>query len=154
MKKRQRLAGYFILAGALFLIYQSVGLSLGPPGQPGPGFLGFFLGLGLAVCAAALIYLNRGTERAASSGPRRAFWEGDAWERPVIALAALVLFIVMMWLLGTVVTMVLFFLFWLRGLEKTNWLVASSVAGVGAACFYLVFEVLLQIPLPRGIFFA
>jgi putative tricarboxylic transport membrane protein len=152
MKKRQRLTGYFILACALFLITQSIGLSLGPPGEPGPGFLGFFLGLGLAVCAVVLILHNRGAEGTTASG--KPFWEGGAWKRPLFALGVLAGFVVLMWLMGTIPTLVLFFLLWLRGLEKTSWWVASSVAGVGSACFYLVFEVLLQIPLPKGIFFA
>ena len=122
MKKRQRLTGYFILAGALFFIYQSIGLSLGSPGQPGPGFLGFFLGLGMVVCSVALILLNREAGGTASEGAGKPFWEGGAWKRPVIALGVLAAFVVMMWLLGTLVTLVLFFLFWLRVLEKTNWL--------------------------------
>ena len=154
MKKRQRIAGYVLLAGGLWFIYQSLGLSLGPQGQPGPGFLGFFLGLGLAVCAAGLILHNRGPEEGASGLSPKPFWSEGAWKKPVFALGALILFILMMWLLGALVTMVLFFLVWLRGIEKTNWVLASLVAVIGTASFYLVFAVLLQISLPKGIFFS
>ena len=153
MNKWQRVSGYVFLACALFLTVQSFRLSLGPPGQPGPGFLGFLLGIGLAVAAGSLIliHLGEGPEKAGS--PLPVFWRPGGWKRPLFSLGALMAFVVSMWALGALAAMVLFFLFWLRGLEKTSWLLAFLVSGIGTACFYLVFARLLQIPLPPGLFF-
>jgi hypothetical protein len=153
VNKWQRVSGYGILAVALFLTIQSFRLSLGPLGQPGPGFLGFLLGIGLAVAASALILIHWGEGPEKAGSPPAAFWRPGGWKRPLFSLGALVAFVVSMWTLGALATMVLFFLFWLRGLERTSWLLASLVSGIGTACFYLVFARLLQIPLPPGLFF-
>lgn len=153
MKKHQRLSGYVILACALYLMVQSFRLSLGPPGQPGPGFLGFFLGVALTISAGALIFFHWGEEREDRGSSSKTFWRSEAWRRPLFSLGALVAFVASMWTLGVLATMILFFLFWLRGLERTPWLLASLVSLIGTACFYFVFVILLQIPLPRGLFF-
>jgi putative tricarboxylic transport membrane protein len=149
VKKHQRVGGYVILACALYLMVQSFRLSLGPPGQPGPGFLGFFLGVALAISAGALIFFHWGEDRGSSS---KTFWRAGAWRRPLFSLGALMAFVASMWALGVLATMILFFLFWLRRLERTSWLLASLVSLIGTSCFYLVFVILLQIPLPRGLF--
>jgi len=62
LKKWERIGGYCILAYAAGLIYQSLDLSLGSAGEPGSGFLGFFLGIGMAVSSLAVIFKNKGPE--------------------------------------------------------------------------------------------
>jgi putative tricarboxylic transport membrane protein len=153
VKKWQRWSGYLFLSSAAFLIYQSWKISLGPPSQPGPGFLGFFLGLALGVCSIGLIALNRGSAEAGMGLSPQPLWKEKAWRKPLISLASLVGFILLMWLVGAVATMILFFLVWLRGLEKTGWRLAALVAVIGATCFYLIFAVFFQIPLPKGVLF-
>lgn len=153
MKKWQRSSGYLLMAYAMFLVYQSLQLSLGPPGQPGPGFLGFFLGLALGVCSIGLIFLNRGPEKCESGFTPKSFWEGEAWRKPLISLGALVLFVAIMGLIGAIPAMILFFLFWLRSLEKTGWTLAALVALIATGSFYLIFARFLQIPLPKGLLF-
>jgi hypothetical protein len=149
VKKWQRISGYLILAYAIGLVAQSLALGLGPPGQPGPGFLGFFLGLALNAFSVGLIFLNRGSESEAITKPR--FWHPGAWAKPLLALVSLVSFTVLMGLLGTVPTMVLFFLFWVKILERQGWATTFLVSVLGTGSFYTIFVVLLRIPLPRGL---
>ena len=152
MKKWQKVSGYLILAYALGLIYQSWDLSLGPPGQPGPGFLGFFLGIGMAILSVCLIFVNRGPDPPPGDPRRKPFWGPKAWLKPMIAILGLAAFVSLMPVLGTVLTMILFFFLWIKVLEKQSWLLAVMLATIGTASFYLVFGVLLRIQLPKGIF--
>jgi putative tricarboxylic transport membrane protein len=138
-----------VLAYALFLVYQSLNLGLGPSGQPGPGFLGFFLGLALIVAAVGLIFMNRGAE--APDGAGKAIEASRAWIKPLCALAALAAFVALLNVLGTVPTMIVFFFFWTKILERQSWATAVLLAVFGTASFYGLFALLLRIPLPAGL---
>jgi putative tricarboxylic transport membrane protein len=147
-KKWQRISGYAVLTYALWLTYESVNLGLGPQGQPGPGFLGFFLGLALIIASVCLIFSNRGADQQESNG--KVVRAARTWLKPLLALVALATFAALISTLGAVLTMVLFFIFWAKILERQSWITAVLLAICGTASFYGLFALLLRIPLPRG----
>ena len=152
MNKWQRIGGYALLAYAVGFVYQSLAVSLGPASQPGPGFLGFILGLALICTAVALIFANRGPGPAEGSSGRTSLWRAGSWIKPLGAVAALAGFAALIGILGTLITSVLFFLFWVKILERKSWLMAGLVAVLGTGAFYLLFAIVLRVQLPRGFF--
>ena len=150
MNKWQRIGGYVILAYAVGFVYQSLTISLGPPGEPGPGFLGFILGLAMICSAVALIFANRGPGPGEDASGRSSLWEAGSWIKPLGAVAALAGFTALISILGTIITSVLFFLFWVKILERKSWLMAGLVAVLGTGTFYLLFSILLRVQLPQG----
>ena len=152
MKRWERVSGYFILAYAVGLVYQSLSLGVGSPTQPGPGFLGFFLGLGLIFSAFWLTFMNRGSNL--KEGQKKAFWESGTWIKPLYGLGSLTGFVALMDILGTILTMVLFFFLWVKVVEKKDWVLAVLMATIGTASFYMIFGVLLGVPLPKGFWAA
>ena len=72
--------------------------------------------------------------------------------KPLAALAILACFVAMMKILGTFPTLFVFFLGWIKFLEKKGWGMAVLVSLFGTAGFFLIFGMLLRVPFPRGIF--
>ena len=152
MKKWERIGGYCILAYAAGLIYQSLDLSLGSAGEPGSGFLGLFLGIGMAVSSLAVVFKNRGPELQSGGAVQKAFWRKGAWVKPLFALAILGCFVAAMAMIGTILSLAGFFLVWMKFLEKKGWGTAVLVSLFGTTGFYVLFGVLLRIQFPRGLF--
>ncbi len=152
MEKWEKISGYFLLAYSTGLVYQSLHLSIGSPGQPGPGFLGFFLGLGLFLLSGSLIIMNW-KWRHIEGKPQRFFFEHRrAWFKPLFALILLISFATFMEILGTIGALFLFFFLWIRVLGKKGWVLTALVGGTGTTCFYFLFSKLLGISLPKGLF--
>ncbi len=78
----------------------------------------------------------------ATAGPR-------AW---AAALGWIVAFFASLWVLGVFVTVPLFALLYLRFAGRTSWVAAALYAGVTGGLIYLVFQELLVLPMPDGIF--
>jgi len=151
MNKWQRVGGYVILVYAVGFVYQSLSVSLGPPGQPGPGYLGFILGLALIFASVALIFVNRGPGPEEGSSGRTSLWTARSWIKPLGAVVALAGFTALISILGAIITSLLFFLFWVKILERKSFLMAGLVAVLGTGAFYLLFSVVLRVQLPLGL---
>jgi hypothetical protein len=142
-------AGIFLLIVAVVVIQQSVFvLRLFDAGQPGSGFMPFGLGILLAVLSVLLIFKNLG----ANTVTQRFF--GEAWLRPVLALAIMVAFTLGFNWLGAVASVCLLVLAWLLIIEQKSPVLSVVVGVVTGAVVYLVFELALQAPFPRGTLFG
>jgi hypothetical protein len=149
VKSWQRLSGFFLLVVAAVVIQQSIFvLRLFDAGQPGSGFMPFGLGVILAVLAAALILKNLGSDPA-----KRRFFP-EAWGRPVVALAIMVAFTAGFNWLGAVVSVCLLVAAWLLIIERKQPLLAIFLGIATGVVVYVVFELALQAPFPRGTLFG
>jgi len=116
-------------------------------GVPGPGFLPFFSGLVLAgVSLAVLVPALAGApdpaaEPSAATPGRR---------RVLLALVALVGYGLALEHLGYLLTTLLFMLAMGQLMEARRWGLVGLLAALTAVCSYLLFVVLLEVPLPRG----
>jgi putative tricarboxylic transport membrane protein len=118
-------------------------------GVPGPGFLPFFSGLAL-IFVSLFVFIP-----ALSQGKRtpvgKFFPERDSLRKLLLGLAALVAFGVAMEYAGYLLTTFLFMFFVIRIMEKKRWQIVGLVALLTAVLSYVLFVVLLEVQLPRGL---
>lgn len=149
MKSWQRYAGLFLLGVAGVVIYQSLFiLRLTDAGQPGSGFLPFGLGVLLAILSVLLILNHLGPD------PKAVPFLGESWLRPILALAIMVAFTAGLPWIGAVAGVLLLVVIWLLVIEgKPIWTAVVTGVATGAVV-YLLFEVALQAPFPKGVIFG
>jgi putative tricarboxylic transport membrane protein len=135
--------GVLLLAGVA--IREAGKLPLGTAGNPGPGFLPWWvavtLGL-LALVRLGQLWISRGTP------------DPGAGQRRVLAVAGLVValaaYVALLEPLGYPLATFLLVLFVLRLVEPRPWTVALGVAAAAAVGSFVVFAVWLGVPLPPG----
>jgi len=143
------MAGLALLIVSGVVIQQSIWvLRLFDAGQPGSGFMPFGLGIILAVLSLLIIVNHRGSDEKPV-----AFWSSKAWLRLLIALIIMAIYIVAFDDLGAVTSVVILVSSWLFVLEKKSAVIALGTGLATGLVVYLVFEVLLMTPFPRGILF-
>jgi putative tricarboxylic transport membrane protein len=136
MKGRLAAAGF--VAAALAAAWQGWAWGFTDFGTPGPGLFPA-LAAGL-MGASALLALRH---RAPKPG------ETD-WLRLFAYVVGAFVFPLLLEPLGMTAAVVLLFLLLLAGLERMRWRVVLPVTAGAAAGSFLLFDRLLQVPLPRG----
>lgn len=119
----------------------SYGLGLGELTQPGPGLWPFAISVVIAVLSVVLLITGRGlqdTERFSRASLQT-----------VIGLVTLVALAALLPLIGFEIPALLLMLVWLRWLGKESWRSSIVISICAVAAFYVLFVLLLQIPLPR-----
>jgi hypothetical protein len=134
-------AALVALAVGVFGAVGSYALGLGRLTQPGPGLWPFAISVVIIVLSAVLVVTGRGlqdTERFSRSSLLTA-----------VSLVTLVGLAALLPVIGFEIPSLLLMFIWLRWLGKESWR-SSIVISIGAvAVFYVLFVLLLQIPLPR-----
>ena len=125
--------------GAIVL---SIGYGVGTGMRPGPGLWPFL--------AAVLILGATGVVAITDTLEDYEPW-GSESVRTLVAIASLVVFAVLFTLLGFTVPAVLLMLLWLRMFGQLTWLHAGLLAGGGAVALFMLFDVLLGVPMPRDL---
>jgi putative tricarboxylic transport membrane protein len=118
------------------------------PNGPGPAFLPFWLGLAMAVLAAALLI---GAVRAADPGDA---WlpRGEGLRRLVLVFGATTALVALLNVVGMVVATLLFLIGLFRFLDRQPWPLTVAVAAAIAGLNFLVFTYWLRVPMPVGLF--
>ncbi len=144
LKSGDMIAGGFFLLLGLGAIVGAVRLQVGTPSEPQPGFFPFLGGVGLVVLSSLLLVQDW---RGHSSG-------GEPFvevRRPLLATAGFIAFVVMLDPLGYVLataalSVVLLLVLGVRlGLRS---LLPAVLLSIGS---YLLFDRVLDVPLPEGI---
>jgi hypothetical protein len=148
MKRFERIA-----AGAIFAIgagaaYAAIEMGYGLARFPGSGFLPFWIAALLALTAGLYLVANRGRD----ANPRR-LWEPAAWRRPCLSALVMLAFTLLMGWLGFFAATFLLFVAWLVVVENAKWLTVGTVSLLGTLGAYILFAMLLKVPLPKGLFF-
>jgi len=150
VKARQRWAGVVLLAVSAFVIYQSLFvLRVFDGRQPGSGFMPLGLGVLLAGLSLVLLTINRGRDE-----DRTAFWARGGWLRPLGAILITAAYGMVFEWLGAIPSVAVFVGGWLLLLERKSMAVAAVTAITTGVVVYLVFQVALQAPFPRGTLFG
>jgi len=138
----------WILLGALFTVG---GLQQGlmRRGVPGPGFLPFLSGVALVLVS--LFVLLPALVQARETARRAFFPERESFRKVAIALAALFGFGIAMEYLGYLITTFLFMLVLGQIIERRGWGGVLALASGTAVISYLLFVVLLEVQLPKGV---
>ncbi|MEV1172095.1 tripartite tricarboxylate transporter TctB family protein [Nonomuraea sp. NPDC049784] len=119
----------------------SLALGLGRLTQPGPGLWPFAISVVIVVLSATLIVTGRGLEDTERFS-KASLLTG-------IGLVTLILLAVLLPVIGFEIPSLLLVFVWLRWLGKESWRTSIVVSVATVAAFYLLFVVLLQVPLPR-----
>ena len=148
-----------VAIGVAVIIYSSTMPPLGD-GRPGPGLFpsviaGFLIVLGLVLVLRGVL-LKSGKaaptqEEIAVAETEKALPKTQQWVNPLVVLAAMAFYIVFAEILGFILTLVIV----VAGLMlflKAKWWVALITAGVLTGVLFLVFQTLLLVRLPMGIF--
>ncbi|ETR76329.1 tripartite tricarboxylate transporter TctB [Afipia sp. P52-10] len=140
-------AGIFGLALSAFVVWSGYALQLGTIHDPGSGYVMFYAGL-LMVLFSLIILLSAIKE----GGPTfRSLWQNVLWTKPLIVIAALVVFTVLFEPLGFLISTTLLLIVLLRVIDPVPWGKAVAIAAlVPLVCWY-VLDKLLLIQLPSGL---
>jgi putative tricarboxylic transport membrane protein len=139
-----RVLGLGAIALAVPVGLASWGYGLGSPTAPGPGFWPFLITLTIAGLGAALLLRPDSSFLAPSSADSR-------WASLGISLGTLGFFVLALEPLGYPLTTVLLLLVQFRWVEGRPWRMSLLTAVLAAIVSFVVFRLLLHVPLPAGI---
>ncbi len=137
--------GFILLALGIFVCSHALELSLGQASRPGPGFVSF--GLGSILIVLAVLYLRqalRQKEKRESSGKEIRL------SRTLLALGGLCFYAAILSSVGYLITTLLFFGFWLAGIERKRWTLVIPLACLAGVAVYF-FNIIFSVQLPAGI---
>jgi putative tricarboxylic transport membrane protein len=145
--KRDVLSGLFWLLVGGYVAYSGWDLELGSIGDPGSGFMFFWVGVIMMALSLAVVVTS-----VRVSGTEAAAWAGARWSRVGFVLLMLVAYAWLLPWLGflATTTLVMFALF--KGVEPQRWDVAIGGAIGSSLLAYLIFKVWLGAQLPTGEF--
>ncbi len=143
-----QVSGAIWIAVGIAVALGSLRYGLGPLESPGTGFLPFLAGC--VITLLALIGLVQSTLRRRKGVGWTPILQGVLWQKPLLVMAALVAYALLMKPLGFVLCTVLFIGFLLRTVEPQRWPVVI-VGAIGTALgAFAIFEVWLKTQLPQG----
>jgi hypothetical protein len=142
---RDRISGVLWLLAAGFVTASGARLGIGAYDNPGPGFLPFWSGLGLALLAVVLLLLSLGSRTSSEGCPLRLPRRSG-----VLVVVSLALYCWLLPRLGYLVatTCLMLVLFGI-GRMRIRAVVLGSLLAVFLS--YVLFLHVLKVPLPRGI---
>jgi putative tricarboxylic transport membrane protein len=146
MKKWERRAAIGLFLIAVGAAVKAVEIGYGSFKAPGPGFFPFWLAVLMALVAALYFLTNWGPD----SRPEP-LWSKGILRRPAAAVAVMLVYIQALDFLGFGAATLCLFATWLRAVEEKSWRMVGLVAVIGTVAVYVVFVILLQLPMPRGL---
>jgi putative tricarboxylic transport membrane protein len=125
--------------------WSSVHLSMGRFKHPGPGFLPFSLAIVLIILSLILIFSK--WKKGTATAP---FWPHRTWLRPLLGVAILIFFALVVEQVGFLITTFIFLVIWMGVIERVRWFTIISISIGTTAALYLIFALFLDVPLPMG----
>ncbi len=113
--------------------------------HPGPGFFPFGLAIALILLSFVLIFKRRQTDKTPAP-----FWPERTWLRPLLGVAILFFYALVIERVGFVITTLIFLVAWMWVIERLRWWIIISISVGTTAGLYLIFSLLLEVPLPAG----
>ncbi|OGP63048.1 MAG: hypothetical protein A2170_11675 [Deltaproteobacteria bacterium RBG_13_53_10] len=144
-----RWSGLFWLGISIFVCIKSIQVGVGTFRSPGSGFLPFWAGGVFGLLALILVVSTLVSRKQAVKGI--SLWKEVQWPKVLLVLASLYLYALFLQKIGylpmTFALMLLLF-----GLtEGTKWWLRFLSSLITVSASYLVFHVLLEVQLPKGI---
>ena len=150
MKKADRIAAIVLLLFSEFVVFEASKMTLFDEFAPGYGFFPFWLGILMALLS-VLLFVDASRRPAAKDEPAP-FPSRPALISVVIILASLGVYAFLMEVAGYILDTFLLVLLLLGVVEKEKWQTTLIVAVLITGILYLIFQVLLGVNLPKGIF--
>ncbi len=144
------LSGTVLMALALAYMWEAGNLGIGTPRAPAPGFFPSMLGGVLVLLC--LIRMGTTLRRKGPEAPHEGLWHGLRWNKTLLILGSVTVYIFLLEPVGYLLTTLVLMAFLFRAIEPQKWWVALTGAVLSSAVTYILFRILLQVQLPRGIF--
>ena len=146
--KGNLIAGGALSAFGIYVISVAVRLPYVSEAGPGPGFFPIWLGIGLTMFAAILIYASL---RVSKSKPLRESGTQPVTARSLAGWVAVMIAIALLSWIGFALSFIVLTVLLIVGLERRPLLLAVGV-GVGlAVVFHLIFVVALDVSMPKSV---
>ena len=140
-------ASWFFIG--VIIVLASIPYGLGGVHSPGTGFMPFLTGL--ALCILSIIEFVRATRENRKGKRWKTLFKDLQWDKPLIALAGLLVYALLWNSLGYLIGTALLVGFLLRVIYPQKWLVVILGAILSSSLSYIIFQIWLEAQLPRGI---
>jgi hypothetical protein len=148
MLNNDQLSSIILFFMGLLVTYFSIPYGVGNINSPEAGFLPFYIGL--VICFLAIGVFVQGT----ISLKKGTKWKNPVakvmWWKPLIAMAAVVVYALVLNLFGYIISTTLLVGFLLRAIQPQKWVVVVIVSIITALTTHLIFKVWLGAQLPVG----
>lgn len=150
MRKANIWMAVFLLCIGLVVLFDAVrlGFRWDKLSGPGPGFLPFYLSLGMIICC--IVVLVKGIKVLKAEGPgKRLIQEGGL--KPILwVLIPSSVMILLISVVGIHIAAAIFLAFYMREVGKIEWYKTVLVSILIPFSLYIIFNRLFLIPLPSG----
>lgn len=147
MRRADQITGIVMLVFSLIIAYTSWQMPQRVEFGPGMGFLPFWLSVLMAVLS-ALLLVDAGMRKNASSG--NPFPPSRSLMNVVLVIVGLGFYVLTLARLGFFVSTFLFVAFLLGIVEKERWLKTFIISVLSTGGLYVVFQILLDVKLPKN----
>jgi putative tricarboxylic transport membrane protein len=141
----------WLFAGILIILGSLLSLRVGTANDPGPGLFPVLAGI-LLTAFSLTVFLKATFQERSQEKNVRALWAIPHRRKVVYTIAVLFVYAILLERVGFLFMTLLLFIFLFRKIEPQKWKLViglSILASVGA---YLIFDRILQVQLPRGLF--
>jgi len=144
-KEEHPIASAVLLLFGLAVAWRSLHYGWGSLDSPGAGFVPFLAGAAMAGFSAYTLVrsLVKGWH------PLSERWAGARWQRPLVTIICLVLYSVFLRDLGFLIATLVLAIYLYRMLTPSDWIETLIAAVLTTLGFYLMFEVWLEVQLPK-----
>lgn len=151
MRRAELSTAALMVAFSLFLMWKSTELPIGwvPEEGPGGGWFPFWLGAGMAVCA-AVIFVRGWLGRTPEGRSEQTFMDRPAFKLFIVAAGSIIAMVALIHVIGVYFSVPLFLIFYIRFFGRHGWGVTLSLAIATPIAAFLLFEIGLKILLPKG----
>jgi len=151
MRKADQITGIVMLVFSLIIAYSSWQMPQREEFGPGVGFLPFWLAVIMMVLSVMLLFdaSVRKRKQVPTANP---FPAPQALLNVGLVVVGLGVFIAVLPVMGFAVSTVLYIAFLLAIVQKAPWLKTAMVSLLSTGGLYIVFEILLEVRLPKNIF--
>jgi len=137
--------GVFIILGSL------TSLKIGTANDPGPGLFPFLAGILLTVFSLT-IFLKATFQKKSGKTNVRDLWATLHWKKVVYTITVLFIYALLLESAGFLLMTLLLFIFLFRKIEPQKWKLVIGLSVLASVGAYLIFDRMLQVQLPRGLF--
>jgi len=151
MDRPNQISSLVWLLMGLFIVVESLfSLKIGTVYDPGPGLFPLIMGILLSFFSLVILLkatFAKGVEKKKLSK----LWAGLNWPKMFCTIGGLSFYPIILNTAGFLLTTLLLLIFLLRIIKRQNWKLTIGLSIFTSVGFYLFFDRLLQVQLPRGI---
>jgi putative tricarboxylic transport membrane protein len=151
MRKKEAIGSSFWIGVGLFFSAGAFRYGLFEEGVPGPGLLPLIAGIILISLGVGVLIPALKKETKPKSAKKGFFPEKDSFKKLFLAVVAIGVYGMALEYMGFLIMTFLFMIFLLRFIEPQKWTVVLTTSLLTAASSYLLFQFLLKVQLPKGI---